>query len=1050
MKIILKTILLFVSFNIYAQQPQSVEQILQQEDAFWQTSTALVKQGINAQNGFPYLASGINYSRITPFTNLYQYNEPDHNTADARLFEQALSELYRASNKTKFVNNATYKQIKNSSASNRPDIQIGIINTDFDFLNYNEENESLGGLRLVNGVYQPIAGKPSAYTKHVTLIAPLSTTVTTGGTLTIGVNPQLFFNLDKKIDQINLDFGSGLVPIVKNQVATNPIVPSLLFKNGDLTIPLYVTYTDGATLTTYIKINVIVPNITRRVATDCTIKTDVITYNSKIPYQAWTEATPRYGKLEYKIFYANSNQTGICGIDRVKKPFVVIDGFDPGDKRKIELIDCDGICQQINKDVLTDSFIPIKYKSIYRLMSYKINPTDPNEIPIEIVPLLQQKGFDVIVLNLPADRNPSDYEEVVHDYGADFIERNAMTFASFLRDLNASLKTRGITEKAVVVGPSMGGQITRYALAYMEKQQQATGDATWNHNTRLWVSMDSPHQGANVPLSIQGSTYFLGFVRGKEDAKTTYNEKLMAPATREMLLEHCEEAIKQLFTNPPSPYFTNYHTNLDSNGLPNSKGYPMNLRKIAITNGSLSGKQEASPGQTVLDMRGYIDFSIKILGVRIGWNINLFRSTQNYQYPYGGGGQIYSVAASGLSLSPWLSQTISRSTSKSLGSLDVVSGGLANSVNDFKESSIAGLNNIFWGLRLRKDMRIPSAENIDVAPHAFIPTHSALDTKGFANWHQPINLNLVCTKQTPFDSYFGEAVNRDHIFFTKESITWLLKELGDSTTLPSWQAPSFPVSGDVLIGSSKACLNANVSYQIADICQVPSEATWAVTPNLQLVSTSAYALTVKVLSYGEATITGTFKNGQTFAKTITLSPFSDKPLPIPNGDIIIGDWSCGQDTPIPISFEPNPPFDNGIVSYSPRIMGHPSKPRNFNFTVTYSNPCNGTSSKRIYNLSTPVPCATARLSGAVSNTIFKIFPNPSSNNINISLFDETLKPSPQAQITAKLYDLNSLEKRSVSVTNNTATVNVSTLPKGIYVLKINIDGVIESHQVVVE
>nr|WP_315201182.1 hypothetical protein [uncultured Flavobacterium sp.] len=98
-----------------------------------------VQQGINAQNGLHYLASDINYSRITPFTNLYQYNEADYNTADASLFEQALSVLYRASNKTKFVDNTTYKQIKNTVTSNKPDLQIGIINTDFDFLNYNEE-----------------------------------------------------------------------------------------------------------------------------------------------------------------------------------------------------------------------------------------------------------------------------------------------------------------------------------------------------------------------------------------------------------------------------------------------------------------------------------------------------------------------------------------------------------------------------------------------------------------------------------------------------------------------------------------------------------------------------------------------------------------------------------------------------------------------------------------------------------------------------------------------------------------------------------------------
>lgn len=82
MKIILKTILLIISFTTYAQQPQTVAQLQQQENTFWQTATTVVQQGINAQNGLHYLASGINYSRITPFTNLYQYNEADHNTAD--------------------------------------------------------------------------------------------------------------------------------------------------------------------------------------------------------------------------------------------------------------------------------------------------------------------------------------------------------------------------------------------------------------------------------------------------------------------------------------------------------------------------------------------------------------------------------------------------------------------------------------------------------------------------------------------------------------------------------------------------------------------------------------------------------------------------------------------------------------------------------------------------------------------------------------------------------------------------------------------------------
>jgi hypothetical protein len=54
------------------------------------------------------VTSGIIYERVPSFANLYSYNQNGnpHNTADYRFFEQALSELHRASNKNKI--NFTY------------------------------------------------------------------------------------------------------------------------------------------------------------------------------------------------------------------------------------------------------------------------------------------------------------------------------------------------------------------------------------------------------------------------------------------------------------------------------------------------------------------------------------------------------------------------------------------------------------------------------------------------------------------------------------------------------------------------------------------------------------------------------------------------------------------------------------------------------------------------------------------------------------------------------------------------------------------------------
>lgn len=51
-------------------------------------------------------------------------------------------------------------------------------------------------------------------------------------------------------------------------------------------------------------------------------------------------------------------------------------------------------------------------------------------------------------------------------------------------------------EQNVVIGMSMGGLVARYALRHMETTNRI-------HDTKLYISHDAPHQGANLPLSLQ-------------------------------------------------------------------------------------------------------------------------------------------------------------------------------------------------------------------------------------------------------------------------------------------------------------------------------------------------------------------------------------------------------------------------------------------------------------------------------------------------------------------------------------------------------------------
>ncbi|HQK38829.1 MAG TPA: T9SS type A sorting domain-containing protein, partial [Flavobacterium alvei] len=81
---------------------------------------------------------------------------------------------------------------------------------------------------------------------------------------------------------------------------------------------------------------------------------------------------------------------------------------------------------------------------------------------------------------------------------------------------------------------------------------------------------------------------------------------------------------------------------------------------------------------------------------------------------------------------------------------------------------------------------------------------------------------------------------------------------------------------------------------------------------------------------------------------------------------------------------------------------------------------------------------------------YKIYPNPTSDIINISLVDEAQKPVTTSKIVAELYDFTGQPKYKVEVKNNIASINCNGLSSGIYILKIIIDGNVESHQVFVQ
>lgn len=178
----------------------------------------------------------------------------------------------------------------------------------------------------------------------------------------------------------------------------------------------------------------------------------------------------------------------------------------------------------------------------------------------------------------------ADYDFVFVDWHTNrtSIQANANAFKEILQQINAEMQEAGSTEEIVVIGPSMGGQIARVAIREMEM-------ADCCHNVRLYVSFDSPHRGANIPLSLQRTvealaTHFdldiginglFGFsiLPSARDARETFEWVIKSPAARQMLVEH-------ISGNSASQTYFDYV---------NSIGFPKLPELIAISNGSYQG-----------------------------------------------------------------------------------------------------------------------------------------------------------------------------------------------------------------------------------------------------------------------------------------------------------------------------------------------------------------------------------------------------------------------------------------------------------------------------
>lgn len=701
-----------------------------------------------------------------------------------------------------------------------------------------------------------------------------------------------------------------------------------------------------------------------------------------------------------------------------------------------------------------------------------------------------------------------DYDIIYVDWnnGVDYLQRNAYALEAVIAWVN-SVKIG--TEPNVVLGQSMGGVIARWALADMEErglthdtrlfishdapQQGANIPASlqymYRHGGNQYVQTGQTLGGAILTIPLLELT--LGV--------SNYLSLLDTPATKQLLKNTATTNYAMVNTD-----HNTFYNELKNKGVSGSNGYPINCRNIAISNGSECGNtQDFLPGEHLVNFQwnkglsfwgdlasliynplggffgGYfVDnslFGVAALGLIPGhskYNVDFQAKT----IPYGNGNQIYKGVISYTKKILWLINVTINITNvqknQPFGVLpfDTYGGGFYN-VNQFIDT-----NSLPSGVFIRdKFSFIPTASALDIGENNI----SLIDSdylKSYIGKTPPSS-----PKNSPFDNYSTEfdnanpnAGNYGHISFNNRNGDWLAAELLNSNI--QFTDCSFRCSDVEITGNSSLCTS--------DVYSVSSNGlsfyNWSITEGSSLVTMSgngspSITLTKNGISTGFVTmqvsmgVIGTNCGNNVLTKRVFVDSENINIITAEYDDFCtdsynyIGLVALGAtntsylhftnfQSTIPsqdhlITYEPNGYTPDGFRKYLivvPRTLLDES----ITYNIGFINKC-GVSVTRPGDFPLiPYECSS-NLTSALSSNMYIIHPNPSSSIINITLLDKMKTPLKKTNITGKLYDLNNNEKRKIVIKNNNGQIDASGLNKGIYVLQINVDNKLETHQVII-
>ncbi|MDJ1497666.1 hypothetical protein QNI19_32300 [Cytophagaceae bacterium DM2B3-1] len=758
------------------------------------------------------ITTGVLYDRVFPTNRLDLFNQGTRqDTSSYYHFLQTHSEIYTAHYTAPTTRLPTTDELRAyaQTVTESGTVPLSILAFDFNHISPSALTQNL--ISYSNGFYYDVASRPTSPYLQKRLIegAALTDKIRTGATSFRLPSELVFTNAGLSVTNVVIDFANG--GAAQTLTPGGSAVTVSYSSGGDKALKLTINFSNGTQKVTYALLTVFGPST----CTSC--RSNEPDYKAQFPpcFRERVNATIAFtpyetevfstqpGQLEAMYYYA-SNKTclnnGTTKIN-VTQPIIVLDGFDPGDDRPGE--------------------------ELYgEYLKYSVNSNQDANLG----DVLRAKNSDVIIVNFPKYTignislgwfNTSI--AIKRDGGADYVERNAFALIALIQNINQQLQASGSTKKITIIGPSMGGLISRYALAYMEKNNL-------NHNTDLWVSFDSPHQGANIPIGAQAFLKYFGS-KGVQQAQKNLDDKIGSKAARQMLVHH-HLAGQQVVAGAPG-YRDRFVTALTTNGVTGSNGFPQIPRRVALINGAINGTRFSNTScERILNMESTL--TVNVLGLfKIYTYVQVAKAEINYSGNSGNTCKVfygYITREKGQDVfanAP--SNTISYDISPG-GSFDTPSILAKEGSYKYQAQQILPVPIQVQNLILAYTLLPGTTTNFQVLKptHSFIPTKSSLAFTGTSKdlGENLSGRNLVCSGETPFHAYYAPTTNEVHVTLTNANATWILNEIEK-------KPEENPLPGYAITGPAMLCQDG--SYSISPAFPAGTSVVWSsLTPNVTI------------------------------------------------------------------------------------------------------------------------------------------------------------------------------------------------------------------------